>query len=214
VIVGKSDVSIIGSGDMAGAIGALALKGGNTVEILGRDGAKAAARAEALGDGATTGTWGDTPAGDIVILAVLFESAVPVVSRYGDALDGKVIVDITNPFNSSATGLAVPDDTSVAKMIAEAAPASARVVKAFNTIFRAVLEAGRPLDIFIAGDDAQSKASVSAFIESLGLRPRDAGDLTMAHWLEGAGLLSMGLARNGVGNFDFSLGVNLGKRTE
>jgi predicted dinucleotide-binding enzyme len=210
VIVGKSDVSIIGSGDMAGAIGSLALKGGNTVEILGRDGAKAAARAEALGDGATTGTWGATPAGDIVILAVLFESAVPVVSQFGDALDGKVIVDITNPFNADATGLAVPDDTSVAKMVAEAAPASARVVKAFNTIFRAVLEAGRPLDVFVAGDDAQAKASVSAFIESLGLRPRDAGDLTMAHWLEGAGLLSMGLARNGVGNFDFSLGVNLG----
>ena len=53
--------------------------------------------------------------------------------------------------------------------------------------------AGGPLDVFMAGDDAQAKASVSAFITSLGLRPRDAGDLTMAHWLEGAGLLS-GLA--------------------
>jgi hypothetical protein len=210
VIVGKSDVSIIGSGNMAGAIGALALKGGNTVEIIGRDAARAAARAEALGDGATTGSWGAPPAADIVILAVLFESAVPVVSHFGDALDGKVIVDITNPFNPSATGLAIPDDTSVARMVAEAAPAGARVVKAFNTIFRAVLEAGGPLDVFIAGDDPQAKASVSAFVESLGLRPRDAGDLTMAHWLEGAGLLSMGLARNGVGNFDFSLGVNLG----
>jgi predicted dinucleotide-binding enzyme len=49
---------------------------------------------------------------------------------------------------------------------------------------------------------------VSAFIESLGLRPRDTGDLSMAHWLEGAGLLTMGLARYGVGNFDFSLGIN------
>jgi predicted dinucleotide-binding enzyme len=209
-VIDMSDVSIIGSGNMAGAIGTLALKGGNTVEIVGRDAARSAARAEALGDGATTGKWGATPAGDIVILAVLFESAVPVVSQFGDALDGKVIVDITNPFNADATGLAIPDDTSVARMVAEAAPASARVVKAFNTIFRAVLEAGGPLDVFIAGDDAQAKASVSAFIESIGLRPRDAGDLTMAHWLEGAGLLSMGLARNGVGNFDFSLGVNLG----
>jgi hypothetical protein len=63
--------------------------------------------------------------------------------------------------------------------------------------------------VFIAGNDAQAKASMSAFIESLGLRPLDTGDLTMAHWLEGAGLLVMGLARNGVGNFSFSLGVNL-----
>jgi 8-hydroxy-5-deazaflavin:NADPH oxidoreductase len=206
--VGKSDVSIIGSGNMAGAIGALALKGGNAVEIVGRDAAKSEALARELGEGATAGTWGDAPAGDIVILAVLFESAVPVVSEFGDALDGKVLVDITNPFNAEATGLAIPDDTSVAQMVAEAAPASARVIKAFNTIFRAVLAAGGPLDVFMAGDDAQAKASVSAFIESLGLRPRDAGDLTMAHWLEGAGLLSMGLARNGVGSFDFSLGVN------
>jgi 8-hydroxy-5-deazaflavin:NADPH oxidoreductase len=95
-------------------------------------------------------------------------------------------------------------------MVAKAAPASARVVKAFNTIFRDVLAAGGPLDVFMAGDDAQAKASVSAFIKSLGLRPRDAGDLTMAHWLEGAGLLSVGLARNGVGSLNFSLGVNLG----
>jgi 8-hydroxy-5-deazaflavin:NADPH oxidoreductase len=205
-----SDVSIIGSGNMANAIGALALKGGNAVEVIGRDAAKTAALARALGDGAAAGTWGAAPAGDIVILAVLFESAVPVVSEYGQALDGKIIVDITNPFNPSVTGLAIPDDTSMAQMVAEAAPASVRVVKAFNTIFRAVLAAGGPLDVFMAGDDAQAKASVSAFITSLGLRPQDAGDLTMAHWLEGAGLLSVGLARNGVGNLNFSLGVNPG----
>ena len=205
-----SHVSILGSGNMASAIGALALKGGNAVEIVGRDAAKAAALARTLGDGATVGTWGAAPGGDIVILAVLFDSAVPVVIQYGDALDGKIIVDITNPFNPSASGLAIPDDTSIAQMVAKAAPASARVVKAFNTIFRDVLAAGGPLDVFMAGDDAQAKTSVSAFIKSLGLRPRDAGDLTMAHWLEGAGLLSMGLARNGVGSFNFSLGVNLG----
>ena len=61
----------------------------------------------------------------------------------------------------------------------------------------------------MAGDDAPAKESVSAFIKSLGLQPRDAGDLSMAHWLEGAGLLEMGLARNGLG-FSFSLSVNLG----
>jgi predicted dinucleotide-binding enzyme len=161
-----SDVSIIGSGNMASAIGALALKGGNAVEIVGRDAAKTAALARALGDGATAGTWGAAPAGDIVILAVLFDSAVPVVSHYGDALDGKIIVDITNPFNPSVTGLAVPDDTSIAQMVAAAAPRSAHVVKAFNTLFRDVLAAGGPLDVFIAGDDAQAKASLSAFIRS------------------------------------------------
>ena len=79
--------------------------------------------------------------------------------------------------------------------------------KAFNTIFRPVLEKGRPLDVFIAGDNAEAKAGVEAFIESLGLRPLDVGGLEMAHWLEGAGLLLMGLARHGVGNWDLALGV-------
>jgi predicted dinucleotide-binding enzyme len=205
-----SSISVIGSGNMAGAIGALALKSGNAVEVMGRDAVKAAALARALGDGATAGTWGAAPAGEIVILAVPFASAVPVVRQYGDALDGKILVDITNPFNPSATGLALSNGTSVAEMIAEAAPAGTHVVKAFNTIFRNLLAAGNPLDVFMAGDDAQAKASVSAFITSLGLRPRDAGGLNMAHWLEGAGLLSVALGRNGVGSFDFSLGVNFG----
>lgn len=201
-------ISFIGSGNMASAIGALALKGGNTVEVIGRDAAKAAALARSLGDGATAGTWGAAPTGDIVILAVLWESAVPIVRQYGNALDGKIIVDITNPFNATNTGLALPEDTSVAQMVAEAAPAGARVVKAFNTLFRGVLAAGGPLDVFIAGDDPQAKETVSAFIMSLGMRARDTGDLTMAHWLEGAGLLSVGLASNSVGNLDFSLGVS------
>jgi predicted dinucleotide-binding enzyme len=205
-----SSISIIGSGNMASAIGALAVKGGNVVEVIGRDAAKAAALARALGNGATAGTWGAAPAGDIVILAVLFDSAVPVVSQYGDALANKIIVDITNPFNPSVTGLAVPDDTSIAQMVAKAAPRSAHVVKAFSTLFRDVLAAGGRLDVFMAGDDAQAKASVSAFIKSLGLRPQDTGDLSMAHWLEGAALLSVGLANHGVGDLNFSLGVNLG----
>jgi hypothetical protein len=205
-----SSISIIGLGNMASAIGALAVKGGNAVEVIGRDKDKAAGLAKTLGGGATAETFGAAPAGDIVILAVLFDSAVSVVSQYGDALAGKIIVDITNPFDPSATGLAIPGDTSVAQQVAKAAPPSAHVVKAFNTIFGGVLTQDRPLDVFMAGDDEQAKASMSTFIESLGLRPRDTGDLGMAHWLEGAGLLVMGLARYGVGNFDFSLGVDLG----
>jgi len=203
-----SSISIIGTGNMAATIGTLAIKGGNTVEVIGRDAAKSAALAKSLGGGATAGTFGAAPAGDIVILAVLFDSAVPVVREFGDALAGKIIVDITNPFDATGTGLAVPHDTSIAQMVAEAVPASAQVVKAFNTLFRHVLAQGGPVDVFMAGDDAQAKASVSAFIESLGLHPRDTGDLRMAHWVEGAGVLTMGLARHGVGNFDFSLGIN------
>ncbi len=204
-----SSISIIGLGGMAGALAGRALAGGNAVEIIGRDPAKAEKLAAALGGGATAGTFAAAPAGDIVILAVPYASAVPIISQYGDALAGKVIIDISNPFNADATSrLVTPDGTSGAQEIAKAAPASAHVVKAFNTVFGHVLAQGRPLDVLIAGDDAHAKASVSAFIESLGLRPLDTGDLAMAHWLEGVGPLLMGLARHGAG-FNIDLGVNV-----
>ena len=64
-----SSISIIGTGNMARILGTRAVEGGNAVEVIGRDAAKAADLASALGGGATAGTAGAAPAGDIVILA-------------------------------------------------------------------------------------------------------------------------------------------------
>jgi hypothetical protein len=128
-----------------------------------------------------------------------YADVVPVVTQYGDALADKVIIDISNPFNAEADGPAIPEDTSIAQDVATAAPASANVVKAFNTVFGHVLKEGRTLDVFFAGDDEHAKAGVSEFSASLGLRPLDVGGLTMAHWLEGTGLVLMGLALLGWG---------------
>jgi hypothetical protein len=140
---------------------------------------------------------------------------VRVVSQYGDALAGKIIVDISNPFDGTDfTGLVTPPGLSAAQEIAATAPADAHVVKAFNTLFGHVLAAtpagSGPLDAFFAGDDAGAKASVSSFIETLGLRPLDVGGLKMAHWLEGAGLLMMRLGiGQAVKSWDFSVGVTV-----
>jgi len=204
-----SNITIIGTGNMARTIGTLAVAGGNTVEVMGRDQSKADDLVKALGGGggATAGAWRAVPAGDIVITALLHAGVVPVVVEYGDALSGKVIVDISNPFNATFDGLDHSKETSIAQEVAEVAPASASVVKAFNTIFQGVLEKGRP-SVFMAGDSAQAKAAVKVFVESIGLRPLDAGGLKMAHWLEGMGLITVGLAGNGVGHWDFALGVN------
>jgi predicted dinucleotide-binding enzyme len=144
---------------------------------------------------------------DIVIVALNYVNVVPVVAQYGNALADKVIVDISNPFNSAADGLAIPDGTSIAQEVAKAAPADASVVKAFNTVFGHVLKKGRTLDVFIAGDDARAKAGVAELIENLGLRPLDVGGLNTAHWLEGTGLVMMGLARHGVGHWDVAVGA-------
>jgi predicted dinucleotide-binding enzyme len=204
-----SSISIIGLGTMAKALAQRALAGGDAVEIIGRDMAKANELAATL-DGATIGTAGTAPAGDIVILAVPYASAADVVSEYGDALNGKIVVDITNPANSDLSGLVTPEGSSGAQEIAKAAPAGVHVVKAFNTVFANVLSAaeGRSLDVFIAGDDAQAKAQVSVFIESLRLRPLDAGPLPMAQTLENAGLLEMNLM-NTLEHNNFALGITV-----
>ncbi|MFI9554209.1 NADPH-dependent F420 reductase [Nonomuraea endophytica] len=207
-----SSISIIGLGNMASALAGRALAGGNAVEIIGRDQAKAKELAAALG-GATAGSAGTAPAGDIVVLAVPYASAAAVVSEYGDALHGKVIIDITNPVSPDLKGFVTPDGSSGAQEIAKAAPAGAHVVKAFNTLFSNVLAAGpagdRPLDVFIAGDDAQAKTLVSAFIESLGMRPLDTGQLHMARALENVALLEMGLVAHSVKHTNFFLGVSV-----
>jgi hypothetical protein len=206
-----SSISIIGLGTMARTIATRALAGGNSIQLIGRDTAKTTALANELGGEIAAAEPGESPKGEIVILAVPYGSAVSIVSRYGDALAGKILVDISNPFDSSRTDLVSPRESSAAQEIAKAAaPAGALVVKAFNTLMSTALDAaredGRALDVFIAGDDADAKASVSSFIESLGLRPLDTGDLKFAHWLEGAGLLVLGQA---VRTRDFTLTVKI-----
>jgi 8-hydroxy-5-deazaflavin:NADPH oxidoreductase len=207
-----SSISIIGTGNMASALAHRAVAGGNVVEVIGRDAFKAKELAAAL-DGATVGAPGTTPAGDIVILAVPYASAAEAVSAYGDALHGKIVIDITNPVTPDMTGLVTPDGSSGAQEIAKAAPAGAHVVKAFNTLPSDVVAAGsaegRALDVFIAGDDAEAKVSVSAFVESLGMRPLDTGPLAMARALEHATLLHLGLVAHSVKHTNFFLGVNI-----
>lgn len=199
-------ITIIGSGSMATAIGTRAAKHGHTVELMSRNTAKAQALAEKIGYGTTVGTFGTRPAGDIVIVAVLYAGAIDVVTHFGDALAGKIVVDITNPFNADASGLTTTGGQSATEQIAAVVPEGTHVVKAFNTIFGGVLAQDKPLDGFFAGDSTEAKSRVGEFLESLDMRPRDVGGLRMASALEWAGLLLVGLASNGAG-FDVALGV-------
>lgn len=201
-------ISIIGSGSMAEAIGTRAAAHGHTVEILGRTRSKAATLADRIGHGATVGEYGARPVGDIVVVAVLFADAVAVVSHFGDALAGKALVDITNPFTADASGVVTGPGDSVSHRILAAAPEGTHVVKAFNTVFGGVIARDEPLDALFAGDDDAAKAQVAEFLSSMGMRPRDAGGLGMAHALEWAGILLVGVAANGAG-FDAALSVDV-----
>jgi len=206
-----STISIIGSGGMATSIADRIAKSGQTVEVINRDPAKARALADKLASGTITRAYGDRPTGDIVILAVPYTSALVVLADFGEALDGKVIVDITNPVAPDLSGLITPQGSSGAQEIATRAPAGAHVVKAFNTLFGQVLAKGERLDAFIAADDADAKARVSTLLESLGMRPLDVGGLQMAQSLEWLGLMMIGLAKNGAGTWDIALNVDIGE---
>lgn len=205
-----STISVIGTGGMATAIAGRAARAGLTVEVINRSPDKAQALADKLTSGAVTGKYGVAPSGDIVILAVPYASALAVLADFGDALAGKIIIDITNPFASDLSGLIAPLDSSGAQEIAKNAPSSAHIVKAFNTLFGHVLSRGDRLDAFIAGDDADAKARVSSFIERLGLRPLDVGGLPMARSLEWLGLMMIGLAKNGAASWDIAMKVDIG----
>lgn len=194
-----SKVTIIGTGNMARGIATRVLAGGNSVQLLGHTAAQAQQLAVDLGsDAVTTGASGDPIDGDLVVLAVWFAAAVPVVQQYGDALAGKTIVDITNPVDvSTFDGLVTPAGSSAAEEIAKVAPAGAHVVKAFNTTFAGTLAsgqvAGQPLDVLVAADDADAKRDVLDLVAASGLRGVDAGPLRRARELEALGFLHMTL---------------------
>lgn len=173
-------VSIIGTGNMGQAIASVAGKGGHTVQLLGESDV-------------------DTPAsGDIVVLAVPYPAVSAVLEQRGSQLEGKVVVDITNPLDfETFDSLTVPADSSAAAEIAAKLPSS-RVLKAFNTTFAGTLSAGTvgPMTstVLIAGDDADAKSTLAGVVTSGGLKAIDAGSLKRARELEAIGFLQISLA--------------------
>lgn len=189
------EITIIGTGNMARGIGTRAVAGGHDVTLLGTEQAHAEELAAELGgDSVKAGTVGDPIAGDVVVLAVWYPVSLEVVERYGDQLDGKVVVDITNPVDTETWDrLATTPGSSSAEEVAELVPDGTSVVKAFNISFAPALVAGevggQPLDILIAGDDADAKQKVSRLVADGGLRPLDVGPLARAQQLEHLGFL-------------------------
>ena len=190
------EITIIGTGNMARGIATRALAGGHSVTLLGTETANAQALADELSGDVRAGQVGDPLTGDLVVLAVWYAAVDDVLGRYGDQLDGKVLVDITNPIDVEAFEPLRLDAGSAAQEIAAKVP-GARVVKAFNTTFAGTLEqgsvAGEPLDVLVASDDEGAKEIVSRVVSDGGLRAIDAGPLRRARELEALGYLHMTL---------------------
>jgi len=195
------EITIIGTGNMSRGIATRALAAGHTVTLLGTTADKAQALAGELSGNVRAGAVGDELQGDIVVLAVWYQALDDVLGRYGDQLDGRVVVDITNPVDPQTFQPLTVEAGSAAQEIAQRAP-GARVVKAFNTTFAGTLVegqvAGQPLDVLIASDDQDAKGMVRQLAEDGGLRAIDAGPLAHARQLEGLGYLHMAI-QDGLG---------------
>ncbi|MBN9131231.1 MAG: NAD(P)-binding domain-containing protein [Paenarthrobacter ureafaciens] len=195
-----TDITIIGTGNMARGLATRAIAAGKSVQLLAHeDKAKAQVLASELGGQVSTGVVGDELTSNLVIPAVYFDAAKAIVARYGDALNGKVYVDITNPVDfATFEGLAVPADSSAAEELQKITGAS--VVKAFNTTFAATLGegavAGHILDVLIAGDDEAAIQAVADFAAAAGLNPVVVGPQRRARQLEQTGFLHILLSAN------------------
>ena len=195
-----TDITIIGSGNMARAIGTRAVAAGRSVQILDRTPENAAKLAAELGGNTSPGGLSEVPEGDIVVLALYFGPAKEVATHFGDTLSGKTVVEISNPIDTETfDSLVVAPGTSASEEIAALLP-GARVVKAFNTTFAgplgSVTTGGPPMDVFIASDSEEARNDVAAFAEAAGLRPLQVGGLRHARELEGFQLLVMALQAN------------------
>ncbi|HEV2784790.1 MAG TPA: hypothetical protein VGV67_00265 [Solirubrobacteraceae bacterium] len=163
---------------------------------MGTETAKAQELADELRGDVRAGRVGDRLVGPVVVLAIWYAALDDVLERYDGELDGKAVVDITNPIDVDAFEPLELGAGSAAQEIAAKRP-GARVVKAFNTTFAGTLGeghvAGEPLDVLVASDDDDAKQLVSRLVEDGGMRPVDAGPLKRARELEALGYLHMTL---------------------
>ena len=205
-----SSISIIGTGNMARTIGALAVAGGNTVEVIGRDPSKAADLAKTLGGGTTAGDVRRRPGrrhrhpGRAV--RQRRSGRQRVRGRAGRQDHRRHHQPLQRQRHRAgrprrhlhrANGRrGRPRQRPRLQGVQHPLPASSWPRAGRSTSSSPATTSG-------------AKASVAEFIESLRLRPLDVGGLNMAHYLEGVGLVAVGLAQHGVGSLDFALGVTV-----
>ena len=189
-------IAIIGAGNVGRALATSLTRAGHDVTITAKHPEHATEAARQSGATAGTSNTAAAAGAAVVVFAVPAQSIGQIASDMGSSLDGKVVVDVTNRPTPAADGAA----TSIAEELQGTLP-TARVVKAFNTVFASrqanPLVAGIAADGFVAGDDTTAKQTVLDVVESVGLRPVDAGSLASARTLEGMAWLNIQRAMSG-----------------
>ena len=147
---------------------------------------------------------------DIVVLATPWQTTEAAIADIGSAIDGKIVIDCTNPLEVDLSGLTHGYDDSGGEQVARWAP-TARVVKALNTTGSNNM-ADPQIDgirtvMFVAGDDDDARSTVKGLTDELGFDTIEVGELASARLLEPLAMLWISMAfRFGMGR-EFGLAV-------
>ncbi len=175
-------VTIFGKGSMGEAIGSNFVDAGNEVKFV------ASSESDKVNS-----------IGEIVVLAVPYPAVEGILATYADELDGKTIIDITNPVNfDTFDDLVVLADSSAAEVISNKVGTD-KVVKGFNTTFASTLATKQVASehqttVILTSDDSEAKQQVTDALDGSGLAVIDAGSLKRARELEALGFLQISLA--------------------
>ena len=189
------NISIIGSGNIAKALGASAVRAGHQVVVASRNNESAAAAASEIGGTAAKSVNDAVASADVVVFAMPATAAADVARKIAPVVAGKVVIDVTNPLKGDMSGL-FTEGTSIAEQLA-AILVDARLVKGFNTLFGSIQAnpetLGSTLDALYATEDDTARDTFAALATSLGFRPVHVGPLSAARELEAMALLNIRL---------------------
>lgn len=186
------NVGIVGSGDVARSLGAGFLTHGHAVMLGTRDPAKLG-EWKAKHAGARVGSFAEAAAfGEVVVLAVRGAVALDALRLAGKGIQGKVVIDTTNPIAEAPPVNGVLRfftslDESLMERLQQAHP-GVRFVKAFSSVGNARMvnptyKDGRPT-MFICGNDAGAKQTVGTILEQFGWEALDLGAVEAARAIE------------------------------
>jgi predicted dinucleotide-binding enzyme len=186
-------VAVIGTGVVGQVLADGFLKHGYEVIRASRDPSKLSDWKKSAGaKGSVAGLAEAAKAADIVVLAVKGSGAEEAVASCGAGLDGKTVLDTTNPIADAPPSNGVLAffstlDSSLLERLQKKAPA-ARFVKAFScvgSVFMVNPDFGgvRPT-MFICGGDAGAKAEARAILDQFGWETEDLGAPEAARAIE------------------------------
>jgi predicted dinucleotide-binding enzyme len=165
-------VAVIGTGIVGRTLARALMHVGHDVVVGTRDPEATGQREDFVGRGFSLVPLGEAAAdADLVVAATNGGATIEALSQVGPSLDGKIVVDVTNPLDFSAgfpPTLLVKDTDSLAEQIQRTFP-QARVVKSLNTMTAAVMLAPVPdSSVFVAGDDAEARKTVVDLLRTFG----------------------------------------------